>query len=100
MALSPIHIGNGNSLTSIGEYIVAGSNVRVIDQEFLYETLKENKLTKDYIDHITAKGVNTNIWEFFRDKKIEKDLKYEREIALNVPDFNPESNNLLELGAK
>jgi CRISPR type III-A-associated RAMP protein Csm5 len=100
LTLSPLHIGNGNSLTSVGEYITAGSKVKIINQDSLYQTLEENKLTKDYIDLITSKGANTNIWKFFSENEIEKNLKYIKEISFNATGFNPENNNLMELAAK
>ena len=93
---SPLHIGDGLKLTSVGEFICTNQTIRIIDQEHLLALLKSKNIYKDYIAYILNYAEHTHIWEFFVKNGIENDIRYTREIKLNAETFNPESNNILE----
>lgn len=95
--ISPLHIGSGESLTSVGEYVATNNTIRIIDQKHLRGLLDTCHLSKPYLDFILNYAKNTHVWDFFTDQKIEKDLQFIREFPLNAEAFNPESNNILEL---
>ncbi len=98
--LSPLHIGKGNALTSVGEYVATDKTIRILDQKHLYELLKEKNLMQDYMNYILDYAKNTYVWDFFKENGIEKELNYTREFALNADAFNPVSNNILELATE
>ncbi|PKP31010.1 MAG: type III-A CRISPR-associated RAMP protein Csm5 [Bacteroidetes bacterium HGW-Bacteroidetes-16] len=95
--LSPLHIGNGEKLTSVGEYVASNSTIRIIDQEHLRGLLNANDLSQAYLEYILNYAENTHVWDFFTNQKIEKELHFTREFPLNAESFNPVSNNILEL---
>jgi CRISPR type III-A-associated RAMP protein Csm5 len=95
--LSPLHIGNGNTLTSVGEYVSTSQTVRIVDQERLLPLLKSKGIYEDYINYILNYAEHTHVWDFFTTHGMEKEIAYIREMPLNARLFNPESNNILEL---
>lgn len=95
--LTPLHIGSGKSLTSVGEFVCTNNAVQILDQEKLNELLNREKLNDAYTDYILNYSVNTHVWKFFADKGISGELSYIREIPLHAEVFNPDSNNILEL---
>lgn len=96
--ISPLHIGTGRSLTSVGEFIATGSSVNIIDQRALNELLVSKEgLMQRYLNHIIEEQENANVFRFFREEAIEGEIKYSRELPLHAQGFNPESNNMLEL---
>lgn len=97
-ALSPLHMGTGHTLTSVGEFITTNSSVNIIDQQALNQLLENTEgLRHLFLQHIVEKQENSNVFQFFRDKAIDKQIKYTRSLPLHAENFNPESNNLLEL---
>jgi len=95
---TPLHIGNGDKLTSVGEYIATNHKIRIIDQEHLISLLDKKGSRQKYLDFIINHAENSNVWSFFINEGIEKYIKFIREIPFNTIDsFNPASNNLLEL---
>ncbi len=94
--ISPLHIGDGLKITSVGEYVCTNNTIRIIDQEHLLALLKSKGIYNDYITFILNYAEQTHIWDFFVKNGIEKDIRYTREIKLNAETFNPESNNILE----
>ena len=74
--LSPLHIGNGEKLTSVGEYVASNSTIRIIDQEHLRGLLDANDLSQDYLEYILNYEENTHVWDFFTNQKIEKTAFY------------------------
>ncbi len=94
---SPLHIGNGIKLTSVGEYVSTNQTVRVIDQEQLMPLLNSMGIYDEYIEYILNYAENSHVWDFFTSRGIEKEIKYTREMSLNAKLFNPQSNNILEL---
>jgi len=95
--LSPLHIGKGDSLTSVGEYVATSNRIRIIDQVHLHNLLDEKGLQQEYMDYILNYAKNTHVWDFFTGHKIENEVKYNREFPLHAAAFNPDSNNILEL---
>ena len=94
--LSPLHIGNGNSLTSIGEYFATNDNIHIVDSEELLELLQE-KLSNDYLKTILEDGKQTRAWDFLKDKGIKQPPAL-KSIHFNAPvGFDTNSNNTLEL---
>lgn len=96
--LSPLHIGTGRSLTSVGEFITTNSNVNIIDQFVLNQLLdKHDGLRERYLKHIIEKQENANVFQFFTEENLIKELQFERSIPLHAVSFNADSNNMLEL---
>ncbi len=95
--ISPLHIGSGESITSVGEYVATNKIVRIIDQEHLRSLLETYHLKDPYLDFILNYAKNTHVWDFFTDQEIDKELQFVREFPLNAKAFNPQSNNILEL---
>lgn len=98
--LSPLHIGKGDSLTSVGEYVATSNRIRIIDQVHLRGLLEKKNLQKEYLAYILNYAKNTHVWDFFTDQQIEQEIQYTREFLLNANVFNPESNNILELATE
>ncbi len=99
--LTPVHIGNGHSITSIGEYVSSKNSIRIINQEKLNKLLNSKGLYDDYLKHILSEQQNANIWNYFVEQGIENDIAYDNEYRFNAPDdHNPENNSLLELHIK
>jgi len=92
-----LHIGSGESITSVGEYMATNKTIRIIDQEHLRGLLESYHLRDSYLDFILNYAKNTHVWDFFTDQEIEKELQFVREFPLNAEAFNPQSNNILEL---
>jgi CRISPR-associated protein Csm5 len=99
-ALTPLHIGKGESLTSVGEYVATSNRIRIIDQIALRSILARKGIQKEYLAYILDYAKNTHVWDFFKSQNIENDIKYTRDFKLNANAFNPESNNILELATE
>ncbi len=97
LTLTPLHIGNGKSLTSVGEFVCTNNAVRIIDQKKLNDLLMREKLNDEFTEYILNYSVNTHVWRFFEEHGISKELRYLREIPLHANVFDPDSNNILEL---
>lgn len=96
--LTPVHIGSDKKLTSAGEYIATNNSIQIIDQNSINNIFIEDKELRNlFLNEILEKGVNVNIWEFFKNHKVEDKFKFSRINNLNAKDFNPDSNNILEL---
>lgn len=96
--LSPIHIGTGDTLTSIGEYIATSASIKIVDQQALNKLFESHTgLRERFLFHIGEKQKNSNIFQFFKDEGLEQDISFTRTIPLHAKDFNTTSNNLLEL---
>ncbi len=92
-----MHIGSGESITSVGEYVATNKTIRIIDQEHLRGLLESYHLRDSYLDFILNYAKNTHVWDFFTEQEIEKELQFVREFPLNAEAFDPQSNNILEL---
>jgi len=96
--ISPLHIGTGRLLTSVGEFVSTGSSVNIIDQPALNKLLASREgLLQRYLNHIIEKQENANVFQFFKDEAIDGEIKYSRKLPLHAQGFDPESNNMLEL---
>lgn len=97
--LTPLHIGDGNSLTSIGEFKITSNKIQFINTEKLVDDLDESQLNQ-YTNKILEKEQNTDAWVFL-EKNLGIDLGnyISREIDYNCPaNFDSLSNNrILEL---
>lgn len=96
--LTPTHIGCDKKLTSAGEYIATNNNIQIIDQNSVNDIFKQDKELRNlFLSSILEKGVNVNVWEFFKSHNVEDNLKFAQVSKLNAKEFNPNSNNILEL---
>ena len=97
--LSPLHIGTGESKTSVGEYVLLNGKAKFINQDALTQLLVEKDLIDEYINYIIAENKTANLWDdFFVKNQIENDITFTKEIPTNLPDgFDTTGNNLLEL---
>jgi len=94
--LSPLHIGNDENLTSIGEYVTTKDKINIVDSDSFITLLEKEKLINSYLDKILNDGNETRIWDFIDENKIT--IPYSKSLKFNSPlDFDINSNNTLEL---
>ncbi len=95
--LSPLHIGNGETLTSVGEFITTSHNIRYLKLDELNDLLDEKELTDDYTDKIIKAAGSFDTFKTLMEYDIDVEGLIQNEIKLNSNDLNPLNNNILHI---
>ena len=93
--LTPLHIGNGEELTSVGEFITHPSKIEFLDQEAFIKSLsKEQRQT--YIEKIVSAGQQFDFVEVLKELGVSYEDKVIRSIPLNHKELDTKNNNPLQ----
>lgn len=95
--LTPLHIGNGEMLTSVGEFITTKGNIRYLLLDKVNDFLKENNLTDDYTDIIVKNAGGFDTYFTLSNFGIDIEEFIQKEIKLNAKNLNPLNNNILHI---
>ncbi|GJM33932.1 MAG: type III-A CRISPR-associated RAMP protein Csm5 [Saprospiraceae bacterium] len=98
--LSPIHIGNGETLSSTGEYLTTADAIYFLKHEELMALLKKEGLFDDYLEKIVHEREHFDFYQTLKDWSINPIGLEERRLPLSQPGLNPASNNILHLHIK
>ncbi|MBK6353842.1 MAG: type III-A CRISPR-associated RAMP protein Csm5 [Saprospiraceae bacterium] len=97
---SPLHIGNGEELTSVGEFLQTNDNVYFLRHEDLMEKLKTDNHFDDYVERILTHDQGFDFFKTLKDWDITPADFAIRTLRLNQKDINTNSNNKLHLHIK
>lgn len=104
--LSPLHIGSGEELTSVGEYLTTSSHIYFLVYEELMNRLKGKGGKEDYFDEYVQKILHHergfdffNVLTKWGIGPTDKEL-VERSIRLHQDGLDPAANNKLQLCIK
>lgn len=95
--LTPLHIGNDEKLTSVGEFITTADKIRYLKLDELNEYLAENNYADDYSDKIIYAGVSFDTTKTLTEYKVEIEDFIQKETKLNGNNLNPLNNNMLHI---
>jgi|GEM_PF-3003844 len=106
--LTPIHIGSGEILASIGDYYVGSNKLYYIDKEKLdrrLESINDEEFLNDYVNEI-KKNVNLSksdfsIVTFLKNKGVElSEITSDHEIPILSENYDSHRNSQLKLAIK
>jgi hypothetical protein len=93
--LSPVHIGNGETLSSTGEYLTTSDAIYFLKHEDLMQKLQEEGRFETYLDKITEDKEHFDFFETLTNWSIDPLIFKERKVSLHQRGLNPASNNIL-----
>lgn len=96
--LSPLHIGNGETLTSVGEFITTSDSVLYLELDKLNSFLDKNNLIDEYLERIIQASGNFDTYKTLtEDCKVNIPDFIQKTISLRSKDLNPLHNNILHV---
>ncbi len=98
--MSSLHIGNGEELTSTGEYLTTANRIYFLNQEELMKRLKADDLYKSYIQKILDQKTGFNFNKLLEGWGINTLDLAAREIRLQQEGLNMAANNKLQICIK
>ena len=98
--LSPLHIGNGEYLSSTGEYLTTSDTIYFLKHRALMQKLKEEEVFDAYLEKVIQDREEFDFYEILKNWSIDPLLFKEREITLHQSGLDPASNNILHLHIK
>lgn len=96
--LSPLHIGNGEMLTSVGEFITTSDTIQYLELDKLNSFLDKSNLIDEYSEKILLASGN-----FDTHKTLSEDYKVnikdfiQKTVSLKNKNLNPLNNNMLHI---
>lgn len=93
--ITPLHIGSGQMLSSVGDFLITNNKIRYLDTEKISKFLVENEKIEAYLQKIlnTPTGFNNEAELSEIDFEIESAVLYEIELGSN--NLNVLNNNIL-----
>ena len=98
--LSPLHIGSGEQLSSVGEYFVSANHAVFLDNDALMQHLHNEGLLQAYVEHIHNKGIQFDFYETLQTMGVNLDAFRHKAIKLNQSGLITGKNNELRLCIK
>ena len=93
--LSPLHIGNGEQLSAVGEFYTTQDKIYFLDNERLIQAVKEIGKLDDYINKILEVGIDLDFYDLLQNWGIDPRLFAEKVINLNQEGLLSSNNNIL-----
>ncbi len=93
--LSPLHIGNGEQLSPVGEFFTTQENVYFLDNDKLISTVKNLGKLDEYIQIILKEGIGLDFYKTLKEWDIDPKEFSKREINLNQTGLLSTHNNIL-----
>ncbi len=98
--LSPIHIGNGEELTSTGEFLTTSEYIYFLDHDKLMDQLKQMDLFEEYVEKILEAEKGFDFYDVLNNWNIDIQSLTKRSVKLHQQGLNPANNNVLHLHIK
>ncbi len=93
--ISPLHIGNGEMLSSVGEFITTSDNIRYLRLDELDKFLAAKDLIDSYTNSILERGEEFDTFTTLQNFGIEIEKFILKDVKLNAKDLKPTDNNIL-----
>ncbi len=98
--LSPVHIGNGNKLSSVGDFYNTGSRIIYLDNDRLLSEVQKKGLMDDYISKILQENIGLNFYNALIDWGINPENYKTKELPLYQKEMKSTFNDELHLHIK
>ncbi len=93
--LSPVHIGNGEQLSPVGEFFTTQEKVYFLDNDKLIEVIEGIGKREEYIQKILEKGIELDFYKVLKEWDIDSTQFAKRTINLNQLGLLSSQNNIL-----